>query len=108
MRSRVSTGEEWPRGSVVFHTRLRWGPSSMGRFLVVEMPVPFGPRNCDQSSSAVAVCPRHTSNVKLKNRCGAQVRFGTLPLVDKLRSNYFKTKATGGTQRREAAQSLRC
>src|SRR5262245_29810055 len=51
MRSRVSTGDEWPGGSSVFQTTFLLGPNSVGNPVVAETPVPFGPRNCDQSSA---------------------------------------------------------
>src|ERR1700737_2793047 len=51
MRLRVTTGEEWPGGSAVFQITFLLGPNSTGRPLVTETPLPFGPRNCDQSSA---------------------------------------------------------
>src|ERR1700730_3428453 len=50
MRSRVSTGEEWPGGSSVFQITFLLGPNSWGSPVVADTPVPFVPRNCDQSS----------------------------------------------------------
>src|SRR5437016_1322983 len=55
MRSRVSTGEEWPGGSGVFQITFLLGPNSTGRPVVSETPLPFGPRNCDQSSAKALV-----------------------------------------------------
>src|SRR5215510_10248813 len=55
MRSLVSTGDECPAGSSVFQTTFLAGPNSVGRPLVSETPLPFGPRNCDHSSEAAMV-----------------------------------------------------
>ena len=55
MRLRVSTGDECPGGSVVFHTTFLSGPNSVGNPEVVETPVPLGPRNCAQSSAATTI-----------------------------------------------------
>src|SRR6266487_3931917 len=55
MRLRVSTGEEWPGGSAVFQITFLFGPNSTGRPVVAETPLPFGPRNCGQSSATALV-----------------------------------------------------
>jgi hypothetical protein len=55
IRSRVSTGDEWPGGSAVFQTTFVLGPNSTGKPVDAETPLPFGPRNCDQSSAAALV-----------------------------------------------------
>ena len=52
MRSRVKTGDECPRGSSVFQTTFFLGPNSNGSPVEVETPLPFGPRNCVQSSAS--------------------------------------------------------
>jgi hypothetical protein len=48
----VKTGEECPGGSAVFHFTFFSGPNSTGRFVALDTPVPFGPRNLDQFSAA--------------------------------------------------------
>src|SRR5262245_42753467 len=48
----VSTGDEWPAGTIVFHTTFFSGPNSVGSPVVAETPVPFGPRKRDQSEGA--------------------------------------------------------
>src|SRR5215831_10466491 len=63
MRSRVRTGEECPGGSAVFQITFCLGPNSVGRPLVVDTPVPFGPRNCDQSSESVRIEWRDVAEV---------------------------------------------
>ena len=55
MRSLVSTGDEWPGGSAVFQTTFLLGPNSSGSPVDAETPLPFGPRNCDQSSATTVV-----------------------------------------------------
>src|SRR5688572_15185204 len=68
MRVSVSTGDEWPTGSGAFHTTFFSGPNSDGSADVFEMPVPFGPRNLDQSvsddSSKPADSSAASSNIK--------------------------------------------
>src|SRR4028118_1566110 len=54
-RSRVSTGEEWPGGSGVFQTTFFAGPNTSGSPIETETPLPFGPRNCGQSSANAPV-----------------------------------------------------
>src|SRR5918992_3458471 len=51
IRSRVSTGDECPGGRAVFQTTFFSGPNSSGRPVDTETPLPFGPRNCTQSSA---------------------------------------------------------
>src|SRR6185295_4180958 len=51
MRSRVNSGDEWPGGSSAFQITFFCGPNSTGRLVDVETPLPFGPRNCGQSSA---------------------------------------------------------
>lgn len=46
----VRTGEECPAGTAVFQTTFFCGPNSEGKPVDDETPVPFGPRNRDQSS----------------------------------------------------------
>src|SRR4051812_24068729 len=48
---RVRTGEECPAGVAVFHTTFFAGPKFDGSPLTLAIPVPFGPRNRDQSGS---------------------------------------------------------
>src|SRR5204863_718550 len=55
IRLRPSTGDECPAGREVFQRTLRSGPNSRGRFTAPEIPVPFGPRNWDQSSDKEAL-----------------------------------------------------
>jgi hypothetical protein len=50
-RSLVSTGEEWPGGSGVFQTTFFSGPNTSGSPVDAVTPLPFGPRNCGQSSA---------------------------------------------------------
>ena len=54
MRSPRRTGDEWPPGSGSRQSRFFDGPNSVGTLVAVEMPEPFGPRNRDQSGSALA------------------------------------------------------
>src|ERR1041384_227887 len=51
IRSRERTGEECPGGSGVFQITFLSGPNSVGSPVLVDTPVPFGPRNCSQSSA---------------------------------------------------------
>jgi hypothetical protein len=62
MRSRVSTGEEWPGRSAVFQIMFLLGPKSTGRPLLGETPLPFGPRNCVQSSATAHVSDNEAMN----------------------------------------------
>jgi hypothetical protein len=78
MRLRVSTGEEWPGGSAVFQTTFLLGPNSSGRPVVAETPVPFGPRNCDQSSATAVVNGRDAINSATDK---AKMVFVTLDIV---------------------------
>ena len=55
MRFFVNTGDEWPGGSGVFQITFLLGPNCSGSPVVAETPVPFGPRNCDQSSATAFV-----------------------------------------------------
>lgn len=55
MRFRVSTGDECPGGSAVFQITFLLGPNSAGSPVDAETPVPFGPRNCGQSSAPAVV-----------------------------------------------------
>src|SRR6267142_3807922 len=55
MRFFVRTGDEWPGGSGVFQITFLLGPNSSGSPVDAETPVPFGPRNCDQSSAPALV-----------------------------------------------------
>src|SRR6185295_4649035 len=64
MRDRVSTGDEWPVGTAVFHSTLRSGPNSVGNPALLDTPVPFGPRNLDQSGSAGAPSGRAADTVR--------------------------------------------
>ena len=64
MRLPHTTGDEWPRpGMGVFHTTFSVGLHVSGRPVSVEMPWPFGPRNCGQlvrlgsGSAAATVAP---------------------------------------------------
>ena len=54
MRSRVSDGEEWPKGSPVFQMTFFVGPNSVGRRRLSETPDPLGPRKRDQPSGSGA------------------------------------------------------
>jgi len=51
----VSTGDEWPGGSAVFQITFLLGPNSSGSPVDAETPLPFGPRNCGQSSVTAVV-----------------------------------------------------
>src|SRR6266850_1702496 len=50
MRSLVSTGDECPAGRAVFQITFLPGPNSSGRFVAVETPLAFTPRNWGQSA----------------------------------------------------------
>jgi hypothetical protein len=62
-RSRVSTGEEWPGGNGVFQTTFFSGPNTSGNPVETETPLPFGPRNCGQSSADAPVAAHIASIV---------------------------------------------
>jgi len=62
MRLRVSTGDECPGGSGVFQKTFFSGPNSVGSPVVIETPVPLGPRNCDQSSAATVERDSYAAN----------------------------------------------
>ncbi len=47
-----TTGEEWPGPTATFQERFFAGPNSTGILEFCEMPDPFGPRNCGQSSAS--------------------------------------------------------
>src|SRR5215813_4224898 len=90
MRSRVRIGEECPGGSAVFQITFCLGPNSVGRPLVVDTPVPFGPRNCDQSSESVGIEWRDVAEVCVKrnvlmNAAIKQTKEALLPLFVVLR-----------------------
>src|SRR5258705_11254215 len=53
------------------------GPNSTGRLLVIETPVPFGPRNCDQSSARAVVNGPKTTTAAISSAFAgvAKVRF---------------------------------
>src|SRR5688572_24460612 len=55
IRSAVKTGDECPGGSAVFQRTFLLGPKVSGMPVVVDTPLPFGPRNWDQSSAKVVV-----------------------------------------------------
>ena len=58
----VSTGDEWPPGSDVFHLTFLPGPNSTGRFVAVETPVPLGPRKRVQFSDSASAAAKATAD----------------------------------------------
>ena len=55
IRSPQKTGDEWPAGTVVFHSMFFPGPNSIGGALAVAaIPVALGPRNCGQPAATVS------------------------------------------------------
>jgi hypothetical protein len=70
IRVGVSTGDEWPAGVAVFHTTFFDGPNSVGSPLTFAIPVPFGPRNRDQSGSdAISASVNRTEYLIMMPRC---------------------------------------
>src|SRR6267142_661894 len=103
MRFFVRTGDEWPGGSGVFQITFLLGPNSSGSPVDAETPVPFGPRNCDQSSAPALV---NGSNVIKAAINGALDKTKIVFLTfDMSRANpqITQTGRRGGSGRRQAA-----
>ena len=67
MRSFVSTGDEWPGGRAVFQTTFFSGPKSVTSPVAAETPLPFGPRNCGQSSAPAVLSNPSPIKAAIKN-----------------------------------------
>ena len=64
----VSTGDECPGGSAVFHFTFLVGPNSTGTLVASETPRPFGPRKRVQFSAAVSVVAVSATAIIRANR----------------------------------------
>src|SRR2546429_9608650 len=61
IKSLVMTGDEWPKGSVVFQTTFLLGPNSVGTLVTSATPEPFTPRNIGQSLAVAETISKSTS-----------------------------------------------